>query len=113
VVIDVYDILQSKEDKTTVPIYYEAGLAKIDLKPEERPKIDPNFEEVPEESTKESLRRKWAQFEATVGTEKRVAIVAENLVEYREAHYAATGWKDETALPILSLLVMRPPKSHI
>ena len=44
-VIDVYDILQSKEDKATVPIYYEARLAKIDLKPEERPKIDPNFEE--------------------------------------------------------------------
>jgi type I restriction enzyme R subunit len=63
VVIDVYDILQSKEDKATVPIYYEARLAKIDLKPEERPKIDPNFEEVTEdaeESTKESLRRKWA-----------------------------------------------------
>jgi hypothetical protein len=43
--IDVYDILQSKEDKATVPIYYEARLAKIDLKPQERPKIDPNFEE--------------------------------------------------------------------
>ena len=43
--IDFYDILQSKEDKATVPIYYEARLAKIDLKPEERPKIDPNFEE--------------------------------------------------------------------
>ena len=56
-VIDVYDILQSKEDKATVPIYYEARLAKIDLKPEERPKIDPNFEEVTEdaeESTKAS-----------------------------------------------------------
>jgi type I site-specific restriction-modification system R (restriction) subunit len=37
VVIDVYDILQSKEDKATVPIYYEAQLTKIDLKPEERP----------------------------------------------------------------------------
>jgi hypothetical protein len=38
VVIGVYDILQSKEDKATVPIYCEARLAKIDLKPEERPK---------------------------------------------------------------------------
>ena len=38
-----------------------AVLAKFDLKPEERPKIDPNFEEVTEdaeESMKESLRRK-------------------------------------------------------
>lgn len=48
VVIDVYDILQLKEDKPTVPIYYGARLAKIDLEPEERPKIDPNFEEVTE-----------------------------------------------------------------
>ena len=48
--IDVYDILQSKEDHATVPIYYEARLAKIDLKPEERPKIDPNFEEVTEDA---------------------------------------------------------------
>jgi len=71
--IDVYDILQSKEDKATVPIYYEARLAKIDLKPEERPKIDPNFAEVTEdaeESIKESLRRKWAQLE--VGSDGRV-----------------------------------------
>ena len=90
--IDVYDILQSKEDKATVPIYYEARLAKIDLKPEERPKIDPNFEEVTEdaeEATKESLRRKWAQLEAMVGTDKRIALVAEDLVKHWEARYSA------------------------
>ncbi len=90
--IDVYDILQSKEDNATVPIYYEARLAKIDLKPEERPKIDPDFAEVTEdaeESTKESLRRKWAQLEAMVGTEKRIALVAEDLVKHWEARYSA------------------------
>ncbi len=90
--IDVYDILQSKEDKATVPIYYEARLAKIDLKPEERPKIDPNFDEVTEdaeEATKESLRRKWAQLEAMVGTDKRIALVAEDLVKHWEARYSA------------------------
>ena len=94
--IDVYDILQSKEDKATVPIYYEARLAKIDLKPEERPKIDPNFEEVTEdaeESTKESLRRKWAQLEAMVGTDKRIALVAEDLVKHWEARFAAMEGK--------------------
>ncbi len=58
----------------------------------ERPKIDPNFEEVTEdaeESTKESLRRKWAQLEAMVGTDKRIALVAEDLVKHWEARYAA------------------------
>lgn len=54
-VIDVYDILQSKEDKATVPIYYEARLAKSDLKPEERPKIDPNFDEVKRRKTRSAL----------------------------------------------------------
>ena len=94
--IDVYDILQSKEDKATVPIYYEARLAKIDLKPEERPKIDPNFDEVTEdaeETVKESLRRKWAQLEAMVGTDKRIALVAEDLVKHWEARYAAMEGK--------------------
>ena len=94
--IDVYDILQSKEDKATVPIYYEARLAKIDLKPEERPKIDPNFEEVTEDAeatVKESLRRKWAQLEAMVGTDKRIALVAEDLVKHWEARYAAMEGK--------------------
>jgi type I restriction enzyme R subunit len=94
--IDVYDILQSREDKATVPIYYEARLAKIDLKPEERPKIDPNFEEVTEdaeESTKENLRRKWAQLEAMVGTDKRIALVAEDLVKHWEARYDAMEGK--------------------
>jgi type I restriction enzyme R subunit len=94
--IDVYDILQSKEDKATVPIYYEARLAKIDLKPEERPKIDPNFEEVTEdaeESTRENLRRKWAQLEAMVGTDKRIGLVAEDLVKHWEARSAAMEGK--------------------
>ena len=94
--IDVYDILQSKEDKATVPIYYEARLAKIDLKPEERPKIDPNFDEVTEDAEatiKESLRRKWAQLEAMVGTDKRIALVAEDLVKHWEARYDAMEGK--------------------
>jgi len=79
-----------------VPIYYEARLAKIDLKPEERPRIDPNFEEVTEdaeESTKESLRRKWAQLEAMVGTDKRIALVAADLVPHWEARYASMEGK--------------------
>lgn len=94
--IDVYDILQSKEDRATVPIYYEARLAKIDLKPEERPKIDPQFQEVTEdaeESTREDLRRKWAQLEAMVGTDKRLALVAEDLVKHWEARYDAMEGK--------------------
>src|SRR5579875_2523773 len=37
--LDIYDIQQAVLDGATVPIYYESRLAKLDLKPEERPKI--------------------------------------------------------------------------
>ncbi|MEK7684996.1 MAG: type I restriction endonuclease subunit R, partial [Verrucomicrobiota bacterium] len=37
--ISIYDIQRAVEDKATVPIYYEGRLAKLELKPEERPKI--------------------------------------------------------------------------
>src|ERR1039457_6967000 len=67
--IDVYDILQSKEDKATVPIYYEARLAKIDLKPGERPKIDPNFEEVTEDA--EESGRCWPRASAKAVENRR------------------------------------------
>ncbi|MCK5109290.1 MAG: DEAD/DEAH box helicase family protein, partial [Methanosarcinales archaeon] len=46
--IDIYDIEQAVEDEATVRIYYESRLAKLELKPEEKPKIDPEFEEVTE-----------------------------------------------------------------
>ena len=44
--ISVYDIQRAVEDGATVPIYYESRLAKLELKESERPKIDPEFEEV-------------------------------------------------------------------
>ena len=85
--ISVYDIQRAVEDGATVRIYYEARLAKIELKEKERPKIDPEFEEVTEGeeiSVKEKLKRKWAQLEAMVGTEKRIGLVAKNIVEHFE-----------------------------
>ncbi len=44
--ISVYDIQRAVEDGATVPIYYESRLAKLELDEAERPKIDPEFEEV-------------------------------------------------------------------
>ncbi|QPM68615.1 type I restriction endonuclease subunit R [Atribacter laminatus] len=85
--IDKYDILRAVEDGVTVPIYYEGRLAKIDLREEERPTIDPEFEEITEgeeESYKQKLRTKWAALEAMVGTEKRIALVAEDLIHHFE-----------------------------
>jgi type I restriction enzyme R subunit len=86
--ISIYDIQRAVEDKATVPIYYESRLAKLELKPSEKPKIDPDFEEATEGeelSHKEKLKSKWAALEAIVGSDKRISIVAEDLVKHWEA----------------------------
>jgi type I restriction enzyme R subunit len=83
--IDTYDMLRSIEDKATVPIYYEGRLAKIELDKDEWPAIDPEFEEITEgeeETAKQRLRTKWAALEAMVGTEKRIGLVAEDIVRH-------------------------------
>jgi type I restriction enzyme R subunit len=94
--IDKYDILRAVEDEFTVPIYYEGRLAKIDLLEDEKPKIDPEFEEITEgeeESDKQKLRTKWAALEAMVGAEKRVALVAEDFVNHFEGRLTALDGK--------------------
>jgi len=83
--ISVYDIQRAVEDKATVPIYYESRLAKLELKESEKPKLDPQFEEITEdqeESDKVKARSKWTALEALVGAEKRIGLVAQDLVKH-------------------------------
>lgn len=85
--VDVYNVTRAVEDHATVPIYYEARLARIELKKEEQPRIDPEFEELTEGEEverKEKLKSKWARLEAMVGSEKRIALIARDLVEHFE-----------------------------
>jgi type I restriction enzyme R subunit len=85
--ISIYDIQQAVADGATVRIFYEGRLAKIELKENERPHIDPEFEEVTEseeESVRERLKNKWARLEAMVGTEKRINLVARDIVNHFE-----------------------------
>lgn len=94
--VDVYDVTRAVEDKATVPIYYEARLAKIELKKDEQPKIDPEFEELTEgEETKrkEKLKSKWARLEVMVGSEKRIKLVARDIVEHFENRLSAIEGK--------------------
>ena len=94
--IDKYDILRAVEDGATVPIYYENCLARIELVESEKPRIDPVFEEITEgeeETGRQKLRSKWAALEAMVGAEKRIALVAEDLVAHFEARLEAMDGK--------------------
>ena len=83
--IDVYDINRGVEDGATVPIYYESRLARIELDEDEKPKLDDEVAELTEDEAQgeqEKLKRKWAKIEAVVGAEKRLAMVAKDLVEH-------------------------------
>jgi type I restriction enzyme R subunit len=94
--ISIYDIQRAVEDGATVPIYYEGRLAKLELSEAERPRIDPDFEEVTEGEEverKEGLKSKWAQLAAVVGSEKRLRLVAADLVDHFEKRLEAMDGK--------------------
>ena len=94
--IDVYDISRAVEDGATVPIYYESRLARIELPEAEKPKVDAEIEELTEGeavSEQERLKRKWSTVEALVGSEKRLRMVAEDLVAHFEARVQAMDGK--------------------
>ncbi len=94
--ISVYDIERSVEDRATVPIYYESRLAKLGLVEAERPKIDPDFEDVTEGEEverKEKLKTKWAQLEAVAGAGARLKLIAEDIVSHFDRRLEAMDGK--------------------
>jgi type I restriction enzyme R subunit len=85
--VDTYDIEQAVDDGATVRIYYESRLAKLEIKPEERPKIDREFEEVTEGEEvegREKLKSKWSRVEKVAGSPKRISRIAQDIVNHFE-----------------------------
>jgi len=94
--VSVYDIQRAVQDGATVPIYYESRLAKLELKTDEVPALDDEFEEATEGEElegKEKLKSKWSALEALVGTERRMSLVAEDLVDHFERRLEAMDGK--------------------
>ncbi len=97
--IDVYDISRAVEDGATVPIYYQSRLARIELDEDEKPRLDAEVEALTEDEAitdireQEKLKAKWATVEKLVGSEKRLALVAQDLVAHFEDRLAALDGK--------------------
>ena len=93
--IDVYDISRAVEDGATVPIYYESRLARIELDETERPRIDAEIAALAEEAGEGEAERAndLVRVEAVVGADKRLALVADDLVRHVEARFAALDGK--------------------
>jgi type I restriction enzyme R subunit len=94
--ISIYDIQRAVADGATVPIYYESRIAKLALNQAELPKLDDEFDEITEgeeEATRQRLRTKWAALEALVGSPKRIALIAADLVQHYERRVEAMEGK--------------------
>ena len=120
--ISIYDIQRAVEDGATVPIYYESRLARIDLDENEKPHVDPEFEEATEGeevARRERLKNKWAQLEALVGTEKRLGLIADDIVAHFEERLATMDGKAmivcmsrRICVDLYNALVERRPEWH-
>ncbi|MCY3722118.1 MAG: type I restriction endonuclease subunit R [Candidatus Poribacteria bacterium] len=120
--ISVYDIQQAVDDGATVPIYYESRLAKIELDENEKPHIDPEFEEATETeevAQKEKLKTKWAQLEALVGTEKRLGLIADDIIAHFEERLETiegkgmiVGMSRRICVDLYNAIVKRRPEWH-
>lgn len=94
--IDVYDIQQAVEDGATVRIFYENRLAKINLKEEEKPRVDADFEELTESeelTDQQKLKAKWARLEAIVCNQHRLSLIAADIVKHFEERNAILDGK--------------------
>lgn len=81
-VIHSYDMLQSRKDHSTVPIYYDPRLIKLDLANE---RIDKDLEEIAEESggsMSQTDRARWAAIAEAAGTTERVDDLAQALLTH-------------------------------
>jgi len=90
--IDIYDMTRAVADETTVKIYYESRLIKLELPETEKNLLDQEYEDITEfqeESQKEQLKSKWSRLEAIMGAESRVNAVAKDIVEHFDRHQAA------------------------
>ncbi|TQV87565.1 type I restriction endonuclease subunit R [Aliikangiella coralliicola] len=84
--VSIYDIQDAVDDGSTVPIYYESRLAKLDIKQSEIESLNDEFEEVIEDeedvAEREKTKSKWAALEKLVGAEPRLKQVANDLVTH-------------------------------
>lgn len=90
--IDIYDMTRAVEDGTTVKIFYESRIAKLELPDELKPTIDTEYEDITEyqeETQREKLKSKWSRLEAIVGAKERVQLIAKDIVEHFEKRQEA------------------------
>ncbi|MBA4149029.1 MAG: type I restriction endonuclease subunit R [Verrucomicrobia bacterium] len=91
--IHTYDMVQSRKDHSTVPIYYEARLIKLELANEN---INTDLEEVTEEigsTIADREKAKWAAMAEAAGTKERIAELAATILDHYQKRTAMLDGK--------------------
>jgi type I restriction enzyme, R subunit len=87
--IDIYDMTRAVEDKSTVKIYYENRIIKLNLDNSiSLDDLDDEIDELTEgheEYTRNKLKSKWGRLEAVVGADARVKQLAADIVDHFES----------------------------
>jgi len=93
--VDIYDIAQAVDDGATVRIFYESRLAKIKLSEEGKKLVKDLDDELANEDISDSqkTKAKWTQLEALVGSEERIAQVANDIITHFEKRLIGSDGK--------------------
>lgn len=91
-IVDQYTMRESKEDKITVPIKYVPRLARVALSKEEADKIEAYYRQCEAEGAKledvDKSKEAMSSLEVILGDEKRLARVANDIINDYEARLA-------------------------
>ncbi|TDR16748.1 type I restriction endonuclease subunit R [Marinicella litoralis] len=95
--VSIYDIQDAVDDGSTVPIYYESRLAKLDINVEDIEALNDDVDEVIEDeediAAREKTKSNWSALEKLVGSQARIDQVAEDLVAHFENRQASIKGK--------------------
>ncbi len=104
--IDVYNIRQSVEDESTVPILYENRLPKLQV---EGGSIDKIFDRVFHDKTdkeKELIKKKYATRQAILAAPERTKRIALDIVDHYENKIGVNGFKAQIVVSSRKLAVI-------
>ena len=95
--VSIYDVQDAVDDGSTVPIYYESRLAKLNINQTEIETLNADVDEVIEDeddtATREETKSKWAALAKLVGADPRLKEVAQDLVTHFETRTSTLDGK--------------------
>ena len=121
--VSIYDIQDAVEDGSTVPIYYESRLAKLDINHALIDELSKQVDEIVEEEEnvrdREKTKGEWSRLEKLVGSTPRLAQIAADLVQHFELRQAAmegkamiVGMSREICVHLYNEIVALRPEWH-